>query len=53
MVLALTEILPHLFTPFTQADNALNRENSGLGLGLSMLSVVDHMEVLLAHIAKV
>ncbi|HZK57693.1 MAG TPA: PAS domain-containing sensor histidine kinase [Clostridia bacterium] len=36
------EILPHLFTPFTQADDTLDRRNSGLGLGLSIVrGIVD------------
>lgn len=30
------EILPYLFTPFTQADNSLDRSGGGLGLGLSI-----------------
>ncbi|NLK91167.1 MAG: HAMP domain-containing histidine kinase, partial [Clostridiales bacterium] len=36
------EILPHLFTPFTQADDTLDRSNGGLGLGLSIVKgIVD------------
>jgi len=36
------EILPHLFTPFTQADDTLDRRNSELGLGLSIVKgIVD------------
>jgi PAS domain S-box-containing protein len=36
------EILPHLFTPFTQADNTLERSGGGLGLGLSIVKgIVD------------
>ena len=31
------ELLPKLFTPFTQADHTLDRKNSGLGLGLSIV----------------
>ena len=36
------EILPYLFTPFTQADDTLDRSNGGLGLGLSIVKgIVD------------
>lgn len=36
------EILPHLFTPFAQADDTLDRSDSGLGLGLSIVKgIVD------------
>lgn len=36
------EILPHLFMPFTQADDTLDRIDSGLGLGLSIVKgIVD------------
>ena len=31
------ELLPRLFTPFTQADNSLDRSSGGLGLGLSIV----------------
>lgn len=31
------EILPHLFTPFTQADTSLDRSRGGLGLGLMLV----------------
>lgn len=30
-------LLPYLFIPFTQADKSLDRKNSGLGLGLSIV----------------
>ncbi len=30
------ELLPHLFTPFVQADQSLERSRGGLGLGLAM-----------------
>jgi PAS domain S-box-containing protein len=37
-----SEILPHLFTPFTQAENTLARSSGGLGLGLSIVKgIVD------------
>jgi PAS domain S-box-containing protein len=32
-----SEILPHLFEPFTQADRTLDRSHGGLGLGLSLV----------------
>jgi PAS domain S-box-containing protein len=32
-----SDLLSYLFTPFTQADKSLNRQNSGLGLGLSIV----------------
>jgi signal transduction histidine kinase len=36
------EILPQLFTPFKQADNTLDRNGGGLGLGLSIVKgIVD------------
>jgi len=31
------ELLPHLFTPFTQAEQPLNRPRGGLGLGLALV----------------
>ncbi|MDB5310525.1 MAG: chemotaxis protein methyltransferase CheR [Gemmataceae bacterium] len=31
------DVLPRLFTPFTQADRTLERERGGLGLGLSVV----------------
>ena len=36
------ELLPHLFTPFMQAQNSLDRSGGGLGLGLSIVkSIMD------------
>jgi CheY-like chemotaxis protein/nitrogen-specific signal transduction histidine kinase len=45
------EILPNLFTPFMQVDTSLERCNSGLGLGLSIVkSIVDlHGGTVSAH----
>ena len=32
-----TDILPHLFQPFTQADRTIDRSKGGLGLGLALV----------------
>lgn len=38
-----SDLLPYLFTPFTQADKSLNRQNSGLGLGLSIVKGISEL----------
>jgi signal transduction histidine kinase len=38
-----SDLLPYLFTPFTQADKSLNRPNGGLGLGLSIVKGISEL----------